>query len=222
MKGHRANERSPSSGSAALRRREISLSRDKSHRQPPSAHSLFLSAHSLSKHTKGHAKMVPQTLKALSFGSFSDELDSILVSSTSLEKFDIKFNSLPSLLEVYIDVDDVYVDKEVGEISYANSVAKLIQGLEHANSLILTHNTIKYFGNATASFPKLPGLSKLAIKVICYQWNNLINFVESSVHLETLILQKELTNGKNFMIQAGEILQEFLSACCQALEKFQS
>ncbi|KAI5664765.1 hypothetical protein M9H77_24088 [Catharanthus roseus] len=49
---------------------------------------------------------------------------------------------------------------------------------------------LKYFGNATASFPKLPRLSKLAIKVICYQWNNLINFLEMSVNLETLILQK--------------------------------
>ncbi|KAI5683922.1 hypothetical protein M9H77_05150 [Catharanthus roseus] len=58
MNGHRADKRSPSSSNAASRRRENSLSRDKSHRQTSFSISLsFLSAHSLSKHTKGHAKV---------------------------------------------------------------------------------------------------------------------------------------------------------------------
>ncbi|KAI5662841.1 hypothetical protein M9H77_22164 [Catharanthus roseus] len=57
---------------------------------------------------------------------------------------------------------------------------------------------LHYFGNATTSFPKLPRLSKLPIKVICCQWKILINILESSVNLETFILQKELTDGKKF------------------------
>ncbi|KAI5662854.1 hypothetical protein M9H77_22177 [Catharanthus roseus] len=53
-------------------------------------------------------------------------------------------NSLSSLFEVYIDVTDVYVAKEAGEISYSNS-------------------TLSNLGNATAPLPKFPRLSKFAI-----------------------------------------------------------
>ncbi|KAI5640489.1 hypothetical protein M9H77_22155 [Catharanthus roseus] len=52
-------------------------------------------------------------------------------------------NSLPSLLEVYIDANGVYAAKEAGEISYSNSITKLVQDVQHANSLIVTYNTIK-------------------------------------------------------------------------------
>ncbi|KAI5640625.1 hypothetical protein M9H77_23955 [Catharanthus roseus] len=99
-------------------------------------------------------------------------------------------NSLPSLLEVYIDLNDVYTANEVGEISYSNSITKLVQDVQHANSLSVTQNTIKYFGNATTPLPQLTRLSKLAIKVICCQWNNILFLLESSVNLEVLILQK--------------------------------
>ncbi|KAI5640482.1 hypothetical protein M9H77_00416 [Catharanthus roseus] len=107
-------------------------------------------------------------------------------------------NSLPSLLEVYIDLNDVYTANEVGEISYSNSITKLVQDVQHANSLSVTQNTIKYFGNATTPLPQLTRLSKLAIKVICCQWNNILFLLESSVNLEVLILQKELAHGKKF------------------------
>ncbi|KAI5664634.1 hypothetical protein M9H77_23957 [Catharanthus roseus] len=105
---------------------------------------------------------------------------------------------LPSLLEVYIDFNDVYAAKEAGEISYSNSITKLFQDVHHANSLSVTQNTIKYFGNATTPLPKLTRLSKLAIKVICCQWNNILYLLESSVSLEVLILQKELAQGRKF------------------------
>ncbi|KAI5640624.1 hypothetical protein M9H77_00215 [Catharanthus roseus] len=128
-----------------------------------------------------------------------DFLPTILVSSHTLKKFDLTFSSyykpmvfkirapsldLPSLLEVYIDLNDVYAAKEAGEISYSNSITKLVQDVQHANSLNVTQNTIKYFGNATTPLPKLTRLSKLAIKVICCQWNNILYLLESSVNLE--------------------------------------
>ncbi|KAI5640485.1 hypothetical protein M9H77_00214 [Catharanthus roseus] len=77
-------------------------------------------------------------------------------------------NSLPSLLEVYIDLNDVYTANEVGEISYSNSITKLVQDVQHANSLSVTQNTIKYFGNATTPLPQLTRLSKLAIKELAH------------------------------------------------------
>ncbi|KAI5664635.1 hypothetical protein M9H77_23958 [Catharanthus roseus] len=110
-------------------------------------------------------------------------------------------NSLPSLLEFYIDLNDVYAAKEVGEISYSNSITKLVQDVQHANSLSITQNTIKYFGNATTPLPKLTRLSKLAIKVICYQWNNILYLPERSVSLEVLILQK-------YFLRHGEVLEK--------------
>ncbi|KAI5640484.1 hypothetical protein M9H77_00418 [Catharanthus roseus] len=145
-------------------------------------------------------------LESLCFIKIFDDWDfmpTILVSSRTLKKFDMTFssyykqmvfeirassleylsvsncfkrqlilNSLPSQLEVYIDLNDVYTAKEAGEISYSNSITKL------------------YFGNATTPLPQLTRLSKLAIKVICCQWNNILFLLESSVNLEVLILQK--------------------------------
>ncbi|KAI5662856.1 hypothetical protein M9H77_22179 [Catharanthus roseus] len=57
----------------------------------------------------------------------------------------VRFNAnLPSLLEAYIDVNDVYATKEAGIISYSNSVTKLVQDVQHASSLTVTHHTIKH------------------------------------------------------------------------------
>ncbi|KAI5662835.1 hypothetical protein M9H77_22158 [Catharanthus roseus] len=140
-------------------------------------------------------------------------------------------NSLPSLFEVYIDVNDIYASKETGEISYSSSVTKLVQDVQHTNSLILMHNTIRereilklletssyallwllrYFGNATAPLPKLPRLSKFAIKVICCEWNNLHYMLESSVNLEVLILQKAYEDDLQlikYFLQHGEVLEK--------------
>ncbi|KAI5640486.1 hypothetical protein M9H77_00420 [Catharanthus roseus] len=95
-------------------------------------------------------------------------------------------NSLPSLLEVYIDLNDVYAAKEAGEISYSNSITKLVQDVQHANSLNVTQNTIKYFGNATTPLPQLTRLSKLAIKVICCQWDNILSCLKHGEVLEKI------------------------------------
>ncbi|KAI5640629.1 hypothetical protein M9H77_00220 [Catharanthus roseus] len=125
-------------------------------------------------------------LESLCFIKIFDDWDfmpTILVSSRTLKKFDMTFSSYykqmvfeiraPSLeYLIYIDLNDVYTAKEAGEISYSNSITKL------------------YFGNATTPLPQLTRLSKLAIKVICCQWNNILFLLESSVNLEVLILQK--------------------------------
>ncbi|KAI5664633.1 hypothetical protein M9H77_23956 [Catharanthus roseus] len=65
------------------------------------------------------------------------------LSISNFFKQQLILNSLPSLLEVYIDLNDVYTANEVGEISYSNSITKLVQDVQHANSLSVTQNTIK-------------------------------------------------------------------------------